>query len=138
MVASRISAILLSLALSLQLVLAGEGVTCVASSSAGEISKGSSGMMGMSDMKGAGTARVGPEIRADAAGRRGESSPNGPCERTAASTTCQLFASCAAGFVAADRSLDVQMPRRLADPRVIELLTPSSRTVAPELPPPRA
>ena len=138
MIASRISAILLSFALSLQLVLAGEGVTCVASSGAGEISKGSSGMAGMSDMNGAGTGRVAPEDRADAAGQPVEPSQGGPCERTAASTTCQLFASCAAGFVAVDSVISDASQSAPNTVGAAVVITPPSRTIAPELPPPRA
>lgn len=138
MIASRISAILLSLALSLQLVLAGEGVTCVASRGAGEISMGSGGMVGMSDMKSAGTARVASEDRAEAAGQREEPSQSGPCERAAASTICQLFASCAAGFVAVDSVIGDASQRAPNTVGVAVVITPPSRTIAPELPPPRA
>ena len=137
MIRSRLFAVLVSFTLSLQLVLAGAGVTCLAPSGAETSSRAVDDVVGMSGMN-----------MTDAAGRasasKNDSAPEErgsgsiPCERAPAWTNCQLFASCAAGFVAADTRANDAAQVALSTLRVIELLAPSSRTVAPELPPPRA
>ena len=137
MIRNRLLAVLVSFALSLQLVLAGAGVTCLAPSGAAASSRVGDGMAGMRgmDMTDSG-GRASASKNTSAPEERGSS--RNPCERAPASTNCQLFASCAAGFVAADTRTNDAARVAPSTLRVIELLTPSSRTVAPELPPPRA
>ena len=138
MIRSRLFAVLVSLALSLQLVLAGAGVTCLSPSSADASGQLSNGMAGMSGMEMMGLAERATNAGKDASAPEERGSGSVPCERTPASTNCQLFASCAAGFVAADTGTNDAVQVAPSALRVIALLTPPSRTVAPELPPPRA
>lgn len=132
---SRIFAMLLTFALSLQLVLAGDGESCVGVSLDG----GRAGMtMSQSAMREMGMSSP----VAHEASRDGNSLPSQnqvpPCDRSPASTSCQLFASCAAGFVVAESSEGPRQQKRPTSPRLTETPSLSSRTSAPELPPPRA
>lgn len=137
MIRNRLFAVLVSFALSLQLVLAGAGVTCLAPSGAQASSRAGDDMAGMSGIDMTSSAGTSSASKNNSAPEeRGSGSI--PCERAPASTNCQLFASCAAGFVAADTRTNDAARVAPSTLRVIELLTPSSRTVAPELPPPRA
>ncbi|MEO6526345.1 MAG: hypothetical protein ABIP93_06945 [Gemmatimonadaceae bacterium] len=138
MMQHRIFAVLLACTLSLQLVLAGVGVTCLAPSGADAGSRAADGMAGMSGMEMSDPAGQGVATGDAASAPQKQRSSSIPCERAPASANCQLFASCAAGFVVADPAIGVAPQPSPSTVRVIELLTPTSRTIVPELPPPRA
>ena len=135
---NRVLAFFVFVALSLQLGLAGAGVTCLAPSGAAAASQAGDEMVAMSGMGMTGPSErtVKTGMDAPAPGEQGPGSI--PCERVPVSTSCQLFASCAAGFVVADSRAAYTVQVTSSSLRVIELITPPSRTVAPELPPPRA
>jgi hypothetical protein len=136
----RIFAALLAFALSLRLALAGEGETCVGQAVGGERAGMTTSASAMREM--------GMDVEQSAAApivdREHGSTPSDrqpsriPCDRAPATTTCQLFASCAAGFVVvavANATIEHDTP---ASPRVTTIASLSSRSIAPELPPPRA
>ena len=133
----RFLSVIVSLALSLQVVLAGGGALCVGPSQDGlaaMVNEGE-GMAGMSMelAKAPGTATVADSARASEGG-----SGTVPCDRAPTSQQCQLFASCASGFTVTPV---VEMPvleRPHPSVRLVDLPTLTSRTIAPELPPPRA
>ena len=136
----RIFAVLLAFTLSLQLVLAGKGETCVGQVLGG----GRTGMamsasamrdMGMDVPQSPGASAVDGDHGSTPAGLQSSSAP---CDRSPATTTCQLFASCAAGFIAATADEAIIQRDAPAGPRVTTLASLSSRSIAPELPPPRA
>ena len=61
-----------------------------------------------------------------------------PCSQPVSPATCQVMAPCGSAFVAtsfASRSVSRAVP---AGVRALNELAPDSRTLAPELPPPRA
>jgi len=131
-------AILLAFALSFQLLLAGKGETCVGQPISGDRMDMASSGSAMSDMgmsNGSADQGFREEGSAPTKDRR---SGDAPCDRSPASTSCQLFASCAAGFVATQSSDELQRQERPATPRLTSVASLSSRTIAPELPPPRA
>ena len=137
----RIFAVLLAFALSFQLVLAGKGETCVGQVLGGQrtaVTMSASAMrdMGMDVRQSPGAAAVDGDHGSTPAPN--QQSSGAPCDRSPATTTCQLFASCAAGFVAATAGEAVIQRDAPASPRVTTLASPSSRSIAPELPPPRA
>lgn len=138
MIRNRLVGILVSFAFSLQLVLAGTGVTCLAPSSTAANARAGDEMAGMSGMDIRGASKYQTNTGKTASAPDERDTGRNPCERTPASTNCQLFASCAAGFVAADTRSNDAAHIAPSTVRVIEWLTPSSRTIAPELPPPRA
>ena len=110
----RFLAVLIALTLALQLALAGRGATCVTPSGDDErmaMTQGEPDMTGM-DMSG------------------GTPEPS-------AATNCQPFASCAAGIMVADASAGAANPDISSAPRVADFPALVSRTIAPELPPPR-
>ena len=132
----RFLAVLVTLTLALQLALAGRGTTCVASSGDGEqmaMTESDRGMSGM-DMSGGTRAAGGAKSQSPA---QDHETGDAPCDRSPASTTCQPFASCAAGIMVADASAVLGSEDASTTPRVIDALALRSRTVAPELPPPR-
>ena len=137
---SRTLAALLALALSLQLMLAGKGERCVGQAFDDERMGMTMRTSAMRDMEMA--VRHGPRAlvgdRELGSTSAPDQQPNGaPCDRAPAITTCQVFASCSAGFVvaAADPIIQHVAP---TSPRVTTTASLSSRTIAPELPPPRA
>lgn len=132
----RLLAVLVALTLALQLALAGRGATCVTSSGDPDrfgMTHSGSDMSGM-DMSshtheaGVGT-RQSPGQDHDAGGA--------PCDRSPAATSCQPFASCAAGIMVTDASAALDEEEVSSPPRVTDAPLLVSRTVAPELPPPR-
>ena len=138
MIRNRLFAVLVSFALSLQLMLAGAGVTCLAPSGAAASARVGDDMAGMSGMDMTGSAGTVASASKNNSAQEKRGSGSAPCERAPVSTNCQLFASCAASFVAADTRTNDLEQIAPSNVRVIELLAPSSRTIAPELPPPRA
>ena len=131
----RLVAVLVTLTLALQLGLAGRGSTCVASPEDGEpVTMTQGGRMRGMDM-----SRSLHE--ADAASTQSPAenheTGDGPCDRTQASTICQLFASCAAGILVSDASGVGRGDEVSAVPGVVDTPALVSRTIAPELPPPR-
>jgi hypothetical protein len=131
----RAFAVLLTSALSLQLALAGNGETCVG----GSLGDRRTGVtMSESAMREMGL----PGSVAQEASRDEGSAParnqQPPCDRSPAGISCQLFASCAAGFVIAETSEAIGHQARAARARLTDSASLSSRTIVPELPPPRA
>lgn len=137
----RFLAVLVTLTLALQLALAGRGTTCVASSDGERMAMTESepGMSGMDMSSGTdmsnGTYEAGGERSQSPA--QDHETGDAPCDRSPASTTCQPFASCAAGIMVADASAVLGIEDASTTPRVIDALALLSRTIAPELPPPR-
>jgi hypothetical protein len=132
----RFLAVLVTLTLALQLALAGSGTACVASSGDGErmaMTESEPRMSGM-DMS-SGTHEAG-DAKSQSPAQDHETG-DAPCDRSPASTTCQPFASCAAGVMVADASAVLGSEDASTTPRVIHALALLSRTIAPELPPPR-
>jgi len=134
----RVFAVILSFALSLQLALAGAGVTCVGPSGADSVAPTRGIASGMSDMDMTGPMEQHVGTRPESSAQRTPASKGVPCERSQASANCQLFASCAAGFVAAGTYAEDAVQSTSSDVGVIALLAPATRTIVPELPPPRA
>lgn len=128
-------ATLLSGSFALQLLLAGAGSTCVMPSGSGAHVTASpaaehTAMAGM-DM---------PAMpAADHATTQSHDHGDGvPCEQPGTPGMCQVMASCAGGFVVAEPH---EQRVAVAVPSAVEsstMTTPTSRTIAPELPPPRA
>ena len=137
----RIFAVLLAFALSFQLVLAGKGETCIGQVLGGELaattmSASAMRAMGMDVPKGPGASVVDRDHGSKSAPNQ---QPGGtPCDRSPATTTCQLFASCAASFVVAAAGEAITQYDAPESPRVTTIASLSSRSIAPELPPPRA
>ena len=132
----RFLAVLVTLTLALQLALAGRGTTCVESSGDGERMSMTQSGPDMSGMEmPSGTHDV-DAARMQSPAQDHESG-DAPCDRSPASTTCQPFASCAAGIMIADASAVLGSEKTSTTPRVIDAPALLSRTIAPELPPPR-
>jgi hypothetical protein len=130
-------ATLLSGSFALQLLLAGAGSTCVMPSGAHETVATSGAAaepmrmtgMDMSDMSAAGRAPTSLHDHGDG---------GAPCERRGTPRMCQVMASCAGGFVVAESH---ELRVATAVPAVVEssiVTAPASRSIPPELPPPRA
>lgn len=132
-------ATLLSGTFALQLLLAGAGSACVMPSGNGahmargssDASAGHSGATGM-NMPETSAANPAPAPSHD------HGDGGAPCEQPGTPRMCQLMASCAGGFVVVESH-----ERRVAAavPAVVEssiVTAPSSRSIPPELPPPRA
>ena len=135
---NRPFAVLLAFALTLQLMLAGKGETCVGQPMGGDRMSMASSESAMGDMgMTSGSADQGYREEGSAPAQDRQSD-DAPCDRAPASNSCQLFASCAAGFVAAEPSDELPGQERQASPRLTSVPPLSSRTIAPELPPPRA
>lgn len=135
---NRPFAALLAFALSLQLMLAGKGETCVGqpidSHRMGMASSGSA----MSDMGVAGGVADQGYRHEGSGSAEDRQSGEAPCDQSPAATSCQFFASCAAGFVPTEPSDELLRQERPASPRLTSVPLLASRTIAPELPPPRA
>ena len=134
---SPLVATLLSLSLGFQLALAAVGVTCVMPSG-GETHSASAGMAEM-DMDMAGMDMAGIPAGEGTAPASHSHGPDGsPCDQPGTPEACQIMAPCAGAFVAATPS----RTRALADVPTavlaVSVATPPSRTIPPELPPPRA
>jgi hypothetical protein len=128
-------ATLLSGSFALQLLLAGVGSACVmprgaAHAPASPAAEAQAGMAGM-DMSGAPAA--------DHATTQAQDHGDGvPCDQPGTSRMCQVMASCAGGFVVGESN---EQRVAVVVPSAVEssiVTAPSSRTIAPELPPPRA
>jgi hypothetical protein len=136
---TRIFAAVLAFTLSLQLGLAGRGDTCVGRSAGVEPMGMAMQESAMRDVDVSGQPlQASDRHRSASPTARQHSSSGVPCDRSPASTTCQLFASCAAGFVTARASAPIARQDRPERPRMTDVPPLSSRTIAPELPPPRA
>ena len=134
---SPLVAAILSGSFALQLLLAGGGSTCVDpahGSLAGHSDPGQPAMAGMDmsmDMS-MSVSEHGPDSD------QAPSTDQAPCDQPTAPSSCQVLAACASGFFTsalADYDVSDHLPaQRVTRPA----LTLSSRTVPPELPPPRA
>ena len=140
MMRSPLVATLLSLSLGLQLALAAVGVTCVMPSG-GETHSASAGIaeMEMAGMDMAGMDMAGMLAGEGTAPASHSHGPDGaPCDQPGTPEACQVMAPCAGAFVAVAPS----RARALADVPTavlaVSVATPPSRTIPPELPPPRA
>jgi hypothetical protein len=134
MLRSRILAALLSASFAVQLALAGGGTTCVREGDEGATTAGAMAGMDMATASHAADADPSREPTDRDHPARGDI----PCGRTANPALCQILSACAAGFVSVEMSgnagegeLAVGAPASEAEP-------PASRSIAPELPPPRA
>lgn len=137
---SRLVATLLSLSLGFQLALAAAGVTCVMpSSGAAHESSAATSQMDMAGMDMSGMDMAGMPMGEGAAPSSHSHGPDGaPCDQPGTPEACQVMAPCAGAFVAV-------APNRVRAPvdvpagvLAVSVATPPSRTIPPELPPPRA
>jgi hypothetical protein len=126
--------------LTLQLALAAVGVTCVMPSG-GSAHATSAGVaeMDMAGMDMSGMDMAGMPAREGTAPSSHSHGPDGaPCDQPGTAEACQIMAPCASAFVA----VTPNRARSSADvPAVVlavSVATPPSRTIPPELPPPRA
>ena len=132
---SPLVATLLSLSLGFQLALAAVGVTCVMPSG-GEPHSASAGMaeMDMADMDMAGMDMAGMP-----SGSSHSHGPDGtPCEQPGTPEACQVMAPCASAFVAVTPTRARPTADVPAAVLAVSVATPPSRTIPPELHPPRA
>ena len=132
----RFLAVLIALTLALQLALAGRGATCVGSSGDDEQMAMTQGEPDMSGMEMSGGTHEPSATTRESPARDHETS-DAPCDRSPATTNCQPFASCAAGIMVADASAVDDNRQVSSTPRVNDSPALVSRTIAPELPPPR-
>lgn len=136
---SPLAALILSGSFAFQLALAGGGAACLDPDHRSSLAAAGAEALAMPGMD------AGMDMAADHAGH-GTQSGSGqmpahgeaPCEEPAAPGTCQAMAPCAGGFFASDfaaiDTTDLARSHVAARPA----LALSSRTVQPELPPPRA
>jgi hypothetical protein len=129
---SRFLATLLAASFAVQLLLAGEGSTCVRTRAV--VSNGADVSMAGMDMSN--DRRDATDAPAPSNDRTHQD--DAPCGGTASSPACLVLSACASGFVSVastdavrERGLSIAVPASNVD-------TPASRSVAPELPPPRA
>ena len=135
MMRSPLVATLLSLSLGLQLALAAVGVTCVMPSG-GETHSASAGMAEM-DM--AGMDMAGMTAGEGTAPSSHSHGPDGaPCDQPGTPEACQVMAPCAGAFVAVAPTRARPTADVPAAVLAVSVATPPSRTIPPELPPPRA
>lgn len=133
-------ATLLSLSLGLQLALAAVGVTCVMPSG-GETHSATAGMaeMGMAGMDMAGMDMAGMPAGEGTAPSSHSHGPDGaPCDQPGTPEACQIMAPCAGAFIAVAPTRARPVADVPAAVLAVSVATPASRTIPPELPPPRA
>lgn len=140
MTRSSFVATLLSLSLGLQLALAAVGVTCVMPSG-GETHSATAGMaeMGMAGMDMAGMDMAGMPAGEGTAPSSHSHGPDGaPCDQPGTPEACQIMAPCAGAFIAVAPTRARPVADVPAAVLAVSVATPASRTIPPELPPPRA
>ena len=123
MTRSPLVAVLLSISFAFQLLLAGGGAACVDADHGAMHAAGSAGDQAMADMD------MTMDMPTD--GRQA------PCDQPATPGACQLMGPCSVSFIAISVA---ELDRRVVEPAGAIgalALAPLSRTVAPELPPPR-
>lgn len=137
---SPLVATLLSLALGLQLALAAVGVTCVMpSGGTAHVSNAGMSQMDMAGMDMAGMDMAGMPAGEDTAPSSHSHGPDGaPCDQPGTAEACQIMAPCAGAFVAVAPSRARASADIPAAVLAVSVATPSSRTIPPEIPPPRA
>jgi hypothetical protein len=142
---SRLFATLLSLSLGFQLALAAVGMTCVMpSGGATHVSGAATSQMDMAGMDMAGMDMAGMDMAGMPSGEDKTPSshshgPDGaPCEQPGTPEACQVMAPCAGAFVAVTPSRARASADVPAAVLAVSVVTPPSRTIPPELPPPRA
>lgn len=136
---SSLVATLTVCSLGLQLALAAGGVTCVVPTGTAHVSDAGELLMDMADMGMAGMDMTGMPTGDDTAPVSRPSDPDGAsCDQPGTSEACLVIAPCAGAFVAVApngvRAL-VDVPAAVL---AVSVTTPASRTIQPELPPPRA
>ena len=121
----------LFLPLCLQLGLAGKAIACVNELGAPAAEPG----MAMNDDGG---AMAGMDMSANSPSSRGsERHGNAPCDGPFNPANCQPLAACAAGVLAPTAVVVASATSVPSDAAPLVVLTPSSWTVRPDLPPPR-
>ena len=125
MTRSPLVAALLSLSLAFQLLLASGGPACI---------DADHGAMHPAD-SGAGEGMAGMDMATDTPMPGGDN--EAPCDQPATPGACQLMGPCSISFIAI-AVVELDRPA-LVSPRAVGTiaLAPHSRTIAPELPPPR-
>ena len=140
MKSSPLVATLLSLSLGLQLALAAVGVTCVLpSGGAAHVSSAGTSQMDMAgmDMAGMDMANMPADDGSEPASH--SHGPDGaPCDQPGTPEACQVMAPCAGAFVGVAPSRARALADVPAAVLAVSVATPASRTIPPELPPPRA
>lgn len=137
---SSLVAMLTLLSLGLQLALAAAGVTCVMPSGGTALvsDAGASGMdMAGMDMAGMGMTGI-PAGDGGTPASHGHGHDGAPCDQPGTPEACQIMAPCAAAFVAVAPSRARTLADVPAAVLAVSVATPQSRTIPPELPPPRA
>jgi hypothetical protein len=137
---SPLVATLLSLSLGIQLVLAAVGVTCVMpSGGTAHVSSAGASQMDMAGMDMAGMDMAGvPAGEGTAPSSHGHGPDGAPCDQPGTPEACQVMAPCAGAFVAVASSAARASADVPAAVLAVSVATPPSRTIPPELPPPRA
>lgn len=126
---SPLVALLLSFSFALQLVLARDGTTCVMP---GDDHDG----MEMATMAQTSVDMSMMDMSSDAAPTGASQEPS--CDHESAATACLVMARCAGGFVTLAGTVD-DRAHPLSERIVLAtIVMPPSRTIPPELPPPRA
>lgn len=137
---SPLIATLLSLALGLQLALAAVGVTCVMpSGGTAHVLNAVTSQMDMRGMDMSGMDMAGMPAGEGTAPSSHSHGPDGaPCDQPGTREACQVMAPCAGAFVAVAPSRARASADIPAAVLAVSVATPRSRTIPPELPPPRA
>lgn len=140
---SPLVATLLLCSFALQLVLAGGGATCVMPGGAAHVETSTEGAE-MAAMDMSGMDMSGMDMTDMSAGESASTPAHGhtpdgtPCDQQTTPAACQVMAPCAGGFVGAARSATEAVAGVPARVEVANVTMPPSRTVPPDLPPPRA
>jgi hypothetical protein len=140
MLRSRLFGTFVSVSFALQLALAGTGSTCVLPSGADQ-GASSAAHAGMAEMVLAGMnmdMSGKPFDEGDGTPSHGHDAGGAPCDQPGTPAACQVMASCAGGFVAIAAAGDGEASGAAAGISASVVATPASRTIEPELPPPRA
>lgn len=130
----RLLAPLLVVSFAVQLLLAGIGASCVGASVGGSTAAADA-MVGM-DMSGTGDARSTPASPTSRDHERPADDQS--CNRPANPVLCQVLSVCASGAVTVAALTAEPDDAPHAVQLALDVATPPSRSIAPELPPPRA
>lgn len=131
---SRLLAALLAASFAVQLLLAGVGSTCVRARDV----VSSSADVSMAGMDMSSDRRDATDMPAPSNDRAHPTRDDAPCGGTASSPACLVLSACATGFVSVASTDAVREYALSTAVAASNVDTPASRSVAPELPPPRA
>lgn len=140
MTRSSLVATLLLFSLGFQLPLAAVGVTCVMPrGGASHVSNAGTSAMDMAGMDMAGMDMTGMPAGEGGAPSSHSHGPDGaPCDQPGTPEACQVMAPCAGAFVAVAPTRARPTAHVPVAVLAVSVAMPPSRTIPPELPPPRA